>query len=118
MPPKYYNGNAARNTEVKGKAPAKIGGVLESALKRFGLDQDIARYQFVLHWDEIVGRDIALRTRPESLRNGLLRVRVADSVWAQELSFHKPVIMKRLRKFLEDEQIVSDVMFYVGPITD
>lgn len=61
-----------------------------------------------------MGDEIASRTRPESLRNGLLRVCVADSAWAQELSFHKQVILKRLQKYVSDDGGAEDIMFYVG----
>ena len=39
--------------------PEGIKGVLGNALRRFGLDQEIARYSFVNHWREIVGEEIA-----------------------------------------------------------
>ncbi len=90
--------------------------VLQLALGRLGLDREIAKYHFVLHWKDVVGESIAKRSRPESLKNGLLRVRVSDSVWAQELSFHKQAILKRLSKFVEADQAPRDMMFFVGSL--
>ncbi len=88
--------------------------VLKSVLKSSGLDREIARYRFVLHWEEIVGSNIAKKSKPECLRNNALVVRVADSSWAQELSFQKEVILSRLKRFLNDNDIVDDMQFYVG----
>ena len=97
--------------------PHKVEQVLKSALRASGLDKEIARYQFILHWPEIVGEEIAKRTSPECLRAGALVVRVSDSAWAQELSFQKDVILSRLKKFLKGGEQVSDVMFYVAGTT-
>lgn len=101
---------------VRRKAPERIQSILSLALRKSGLDRDIARYNFVLHWKEIVGEDVAERTRPECFRNGALVVRVADSAWAQELSFQKESILKRLKKFMGDPCDVSDVQFYVAAL--
>ena len=96
------------------RLPEGVGSILNLALKRYGLDKDIARYQFILHWKEIVGEEIALRAQPECIRGNALVVRVKDSTWAQELSFQKEVILKRINKFLGDELNLDDVQFYVG----
>ena len=94
--------------------PDAINLVLKRALKRKGLDKDIARYQFVLHWEEIVGEEIAKRAVPECVRGDTLVVRVKDSAWAQELSFQKNVILKRLAHYSGKELKLNDVHFYVG----
>ena len=93
--------------------PAVAQEVLQRALARLGLDKEIARYHFVLHWQEIVGEEIAKRTKPECIKNRALVVRVTDSAWAQELSFQKRVILTRLKRFLGAGEIVDDVLFYV-----
>lgn len=108
--------STAANSRIALKKPQKIQQVLGQAFKRFGLDKEIARYQFVLHWPEIVGAEIAKKTKPECIRNGALVVRVIDSTWAQELSFQKDVILHRLRKYVEAQEIINDVMFYVGTL--
>ena len=87
--------------------------ILKSALRSSGLDKRIARYRFVLHWEEIVGASIAKNSKPECIRNNALVVRVADSCWAQTLSFQKEVILGRLKRFLNQDDIVDDVQFYV-----
>jgi len=87
--------------------------VLSSVLSSYGLDEKIAKYQFVNSWSEIVGEEIAKRSKPDSIRNGILVIRVESSAWAQELSFHKTVILRRLEKFLGEDEMVRDLQFYV-----
>lgn len=93
-----------------------ISSILNSALKHIGVSEDINRYRFTQHWVEIVGDSIAKKSRPETLRNGILKVRVADSSWAQELTFHKQAILKRIKRFVPENDAPSDVQFYVGEI--
>lgn len=111
-----YRSPYARPATVRRASPEKIQKVLGLALRKFGLDKDIARYKFVLHWPEIVGADVAERSRPECFRNGALVVRVSSSTWAQELSFQKDAILRRLRKFVDPDTVVDDVQFYVGDL--
>ncbi|MBX7145076.1 MAG: DUF721 domain-containing protein [Oligoflexia bacterium] len=112
FPKKHYSA-PRRIFRAKSKLE-KIEGVLRSALRGAGLDKEIARYSFVLHWPEIVGEKVAARTTPECIRNRALVVKVPDSYWAQELSFQKQVILKRLQRFINSDEIVEDVMFYVA----
>lgn len=106
-------GSALRKDHTK--TPETIEKILQSVLKRHGLDQEILRYRFVLYWKEIVGEEIAKRAHPECIKNGCLVVRVKDSAWAQELSFQKQVILSRLKKHLaeKDRASLHDVIFYV-----
>jgi predicted nucleic acid-binding Zn ribbon protein len=90
--------------------------ILKKALKRHGIENDIARYRFILHWDEIVGKDVAKRAKPDRVSRGVLFVRVASSVWAQELTFQKDLILKKLNSFFSKDQLLKDVKFYVGQV--
>jgi predicted nucleic acid-binding Zn ribbon protein len=89
------------------------------ALKRYGLDREVAKYEFVLHWRSIMGPVIADRSRPEVIQGSTLVIRVSNPQWAQELSFQKELILKRLNRFLADSHAlhqVDDVRFVVGDI--
>lgn len=103
-----------KQPSYRSRPPAGVADVLKKALRRHGLDREIDRYRFVLHWRDIMGESAGKRTRPESLRNGLLRISVPDSSWAQELSFYKDVIISRLQKYLDGKEAVRDVKFYVS----
>lgn len=96
--------------------PQEIGQILSRALGKAGIDKQINRYKFVLHWKEIVGEDIARFARPEGFKEGSLIITVMTSAWAQELSFHRETILGRLRKFLGDDESVKDLIFQVGEI--
>lgn len=90
-----------------------VSQILSRVLKRNGLAQKLAKYQFVEFWPQIVGKVIAERAKPEAIRNKTLIVRVENSAWAQELSFQKQLIQTRLNNFLGAEQAINDIHFYV-----
>lgn len=92
---------------------SRVEGILDGALSRYGIKKDLERYRFVLYWKNIVGDELAKRSRPECLRGGALVVRVPSSAWAQELSFHKSEIIKRLQPYLSPSDTVDDVRFQV-----
>jgi hypothetical protein len=56
-------------------------------------------------WDEAVGAEIANHARPSSIKNGVLVVKVSDSVWLQELGFRAHEIIERINSALQREAI-------------
>jgi hypothetical protein len=64
-------------------------------------------------WRRVVGVNIARRTLPMRLNDGVLTVRVATSSWAQELSLLKVTLCERLTS---DGMAVRDIRFQVGPV--
>ncbi len=108
--------NRGKVLQFRRRVPQAVGTFIDSTLKRYGLSDEIARYKFVLYWEEIVGKEMAKRCKPEYLRNGSLIVRVRDSAWANELSFQKELILQRLRKFVGSSVELKDIYFVVGDL--
>ncbi len=106
--------NRYAGPRFRSRRPVPVQGVLLDALKRYGLSEGLARYQFVSRWSEVVGKEIAQRAKPECIHGKTLVVKVCSSVWAQELSFQKGVILKRLQRFVDQSVKVEDIHFYVG----
>ncbi|NLF24856.1 MAG: DUF721 domain-containing protein [Deltaproteobacteria bacterium] len=96
------------------RRPVAASAILKPLLKKHGLDKQLARYEFVTRWREIVGEEISKRSRPAYFRGNVLVVQVSSSVWAQELGFYKHVILNRIRKHVRDGQIVDDLAFCVN----
>jgi hypothetical protein len=64
-------------------------------------------------WTEVVGLRVAERARPVSLERGVLTVRAATNVWANELAMLSAAIVERLRARRIDVQTLK---FVVGPV--
>lgn len=58
-------------------------------------------------WPQVVGEFLAEKSRPVSIRNGVLLVQVEDSVWMHELQLEKYQILQRLWKLVGEEEITD-----------
>ena len=71
-------------------------GLRRILLASLGLEERLQQYRALLLWDEVVGPQIAARTRPEKIRDGVLEVCVDQPTWMQQLQLLKPQILAKL----------------------
>lgn len=95
-----------------------IKGILAKALAGKGIDKKIERYEFILHWEKIVGAKLAEVSKPEYISRKTLIVRVLHPVWAQECAFMKTNLLRKLAPYLKRGDIVEDMIFRVGPLQE
>jgi predicted nucleic acid-binding Zn ribbon protein len=88
--------------------------ILKKVLKRYGLSNRVDEYAFVAKWHEIVGVEVAKRAKPERVSNGILFIRVTDSIWAQELSLRSEKIISRVNQFLTSPKTIHSLRFFVA----
>ncbi len=85
-----------------------------SAVNSFLQSQEIAQmlrpHLAKVHWVKVVGPQVASVTQVESVRDGVLFVRVKNSVWANELTLLKEDMMRRLNSALGG-RILTDIHF-------
>ena len=80
-----------------GTGPTSLADALASYLQKQGLVKRVQQAGIVEDWATLVGPQIAAVTEPESVTaDGVLRVRVSTSAWAQELSLMSPRVLARL----------------------
>jgi hypothetical protein len=84
------------------RTAARAGDLLETLLAGWGLDTRLQQYRALVIWDEVVGPQIAARTRPERIRDGVLEVCVDQPTWMQQLQLLKPQILAKLNARLGD----------------
>lgn len=77
-----------------------VATLLESALRRIGLEKRFEEYQVVEAWDSVVGDGVAQHATATSIRDGVLFVDVDSSVWMQELQLLRGEIIERLNAHL------------------
>jgi len=83
---------------VAGRRFARVGDVLPAVLKRLGLDQKFKDQQILGLWPEVVGPQLAQRTRAMRIDRGVLFVHVTHGAWMQELHFMEAALVGRLRE--------------------
>ena len=98
------------------KQAARAGDLVEQLLKGLGLDERVHQYRALVIWDEVVGPQIAARTKPVRIRDGVLEVNVDQPTWMQQLQLMKPKILARLNAELGDDAI-REIFLKRGKVT-
>lgn len=95
---------------------ARAGELLDGLLAGWGLNERLHQYKALLLWDEVVGPQIAARTRPEKIRDGVLEVCVDQPTWMQQLQLIKPQILAKLNSRL-GEDALREIYLKRGKVT-
>lgn len=85
-----------------------IKSVLDSFLRKAGLDRPVLQNRALVVWNDVVGEAVAKRTEPEEVKHGVLVVRVDTPVWRNELSLRKKEILEALNQAL-GERVIKDI---------
>jgi predicted nucleic acid-binding Zn ribbon protein len=91
--------------------------VVETYLRRVRAEKKVNLYRELPRWREAIGEDLAEVTIPEKISRNILYVRVLDDVWAQELSFKKAEILRRLYA-AKAVPPLDDIVFVTGDPND
>jgi predicted nucleic acid-binding Zn ribbon protein len=75
----------------------RIGDVLPGVLRRLGLEQRFKEQSLLALWPEVVGAELASRTRASRIDGGVLYVHVDHGAWMQELHFIERDLVRKLR---------------------
>jgi predicted nucleic acid-binding Zn ribbon protein len=89
-------------------APAPIRGALREALQAQGLGHLLHESRLRERWRELMGGKAARIAEMDSLKDGLLCVRVADAAWRSELHYQREALRKRANEIL-GMNVVKDV---------
>ena len=69
--------------------PTRVDAILLDVLKDLASGTKAGEKGIPAVWSDVVGREVARRTRPGTFRKGILFVKVSSSTWMQELEFLK-----------------------------
>jgi len=86
----------------------------EILAKRFAALAESDQVRAYRAWHAIAGGELAKVTAPGRLRDGTLVIECESSVWATELSFMAPDLLRRLRA-VDPETPVQRLRFLVRP---
>ena len=93
---------------MRSKKAVHISELLKRVLGDRKFRQGVRNAEIKLRWEQIVGPEIAARTRPLHLTRGRLLVECDHDVWRTELSFLKPEILKRIAE-VEGDGVVKEI---------
>ena len=92
-----------------------IGDIVKAVFARIEGEKTITREDIESQWKALVGMAAARRTRPASLRKGILTVFVDSSGWLQQMTLQKRKILKQLKRSFGKDRI-SGIHFRIGEI--
>ena len=92
--------------------PRLLGEILPEALKKKALHLPMKDRSLIDAWNRAVGPQIGAKAQPDRLREEVLYVRVANSVWMHELQFMKQDIVSKLNGILGGTNGCSDPVLH------
>jgi predicted nucleic acid-binding Zn ribbon protein len=85
--------------------PQPLTGAIDSLIDVRGWRQRAAMGSVFGRWAEIVGRDLAAHTRPDSFADGELVVNADSTAWATQVRLLAPALVRRLNDELGDGSV-------------
>lgn len=95
---------------MKGKNQGGLGELLAEVFERKGKTTHMLIARMEANWGQIVGEQMALKTRPSKIEKQTLWVETTDAGWAHQLQFLKEDIITAVCTYLDTEKII-DVRF-------
>jgi hypothetical protein len=95
--------------------PEMLGEILGKILKKRNIPHTATDRRLLDIWRRAVGPQIAAQTQPDTLKRGVLFVRVSAPVWMHQLQFMKEEILVRVRELTNPEEVRS-LRFCIGEI--
>jgi hypothetical protein len=89
---------------------ASLGSAVRQVVSSGALEQGLAARQAITLWPEIAGEKLANVCSADSLRDGILFVKTKSSSWANELTFYKPELLRKISERI-GSGLVNDIHF-------
>jgi hypothetical protein len=113
----YFAARLLFRFDMKKEDPEHIGSILKQLFRNPEWKDKLQASLPLLRWQELVGEKIARQSQPESLRDGVLQVRVANSAWLHHLRFLEGDLRSRLNKELPSLKI-KELRFRQGSLEE
>jgi hypothetical protein len=104
-------------TRTHNSAWQSAAEILQTLLPHLPIAGRLHEYRIWEVWEETVGAAIARKARPSKIQNGKLFVTVSNSVYIQELQFHKLRLKDAVNRRL-GTAVVKDIFFFPGRVHD
>ena len=87
-----------------------IGSIIGSVVDKMELSKKLKISNIFNHWEDIVGPEIAKKSKPQKLVRKTLYVSVTTSTWANELSLMSEKLIEKINSFT-GEDVVKNIRF-------
>ena len=94
----------------KNKKLQPLAGSLFKFLRNVGIEEKVKEYEAIGRWPAIVGNKIAEVTTAERVSDGILFVKVKNSVWRNELMYMKSDILASMDETI-GKNVIKDIRY-------
>ncbi len=93
--------------------PEKLISILNQTLDKMGLAAGLSRSSIVELWPKIVEPAVAKHAQAEKVTGSVLHVNVDSSVWMNELSSIRHILLKKINGMLHDQASpITEIRFH------
>jgi predicted nucleic acid-binding Zn ribbon protein len=103
---------APGDRSTRGATP--VGASLAGEVRRLGGPDAAVVRQVFGHWGDLVGPAVAARSRPRTLRDGVLTVEVEDPAWATQLRWLQAQVLARIGEVAPGAAVTELVVRVTG----
>lgn len=100
-------------SDRRNSKPEKLGSILNETLDRMGLAAGLSRSSIVELWPKLVDPAVARHAQAEKVTGSVLHVNVDSSVWMNELSSIRHILLKKINGMLhESASPITEIRFH------
>lgn len=101
------------NKESSGTNPVQdISSILDSYVANTDFGKKLKKFSIFNHWEEIVGKEIGRKTKPEKIFKGILYISVSSPGWASELRMISEQVIEKINTFAGGD-VISKLRFKI-----
>ncbi|OGQ96444.1 MAG: hypothetical protein A2521_08945 [Deltaproteobacteria bacterium RIFOXYD12_FULL_57_12] len=90
--------------------PTRVKTLLATLFKEKNWEKQLGLHAVFLFWEEVLGPELACFAQPKLIRGNVLWVRVADSIWMQQLHLQKMLLLEKINARLAKDRL-ADIRF-------
>lgn len=91
----------------------RIDSLFAELFRKKQWDKRLGLHAIFLDWPQVVGPEIAERTKPLVIRGTVLWIAVSDSVWMQQLHLQKQALLEQINANVRGSEKISDIRFQI-----
>lgn len=85
-----------------------VGDIINQLKRTTTLGKSLEIARIWEDWEDLVGKQLAEHSRPQTVRDMQLRIEADSAVWMHKLSFQKWTIIKRVNRMARKE-LINDI---------
>ncbi len=93
---------------MKKRKPVAVSDILDALIKETKLGETIEYAQIWEQWEEIAGKHLRAHGRPQTVKEGTLRILVDSAVWMNKFGYYKWDIIRRTNR-VAGKELIHDI---------